>query len=60
MGSAEGQVGDVKLQLPVAGAGTCRTHRVSHSSPSVAVCFLVFNSLSTRDWSVSDSAGAAD
>ena len=34
-------------------------YRTSQSSPSVAVCFFVFNSLMTRDCNVPDSAGAA-
>lgn len=35
------------------------TDRTSHRRPSVAVCFFVLSSLRTRDWRVSDSAGAA-
>ena len=35
-------------------------YRTSHSRPSVAVCFLVFNSFTTSDCSVSDSLGAAN
>ena len=35
------------------------TYRLSHSRPSVAVCFLVFNSLRARSCNVADSAGAA-
>lgn len=35
------------------------TNRTSHTSPSVAVCFLVLSSLMTSDWMVSDSLGAS-
>ena len=34
-------------------------YRTSQRRPSVAVCFFVLSSFRTRDWSVSDSEGAA-
>ncbi len=34
-------------------------YRTSQTRPSVAVCFLVFNSLRTSSWRVAESAGAA-
>jgi hypothetical protein len=35
------------------------TYRTNQRSPSVALCWPDFNSLRTRSWRVSDSAGAA-
>ena len=39
------------------GDGRGRMYRVSHSRPSVAVCFFAFSSLRTRSWRFSESTG---
>lgn len=39
--------------------GRHETYRTSQSKPSVAVCFLVLSSLTTRAWRFSDSEGVA-
>ena len=40
--------------------GAEEMNRTSHNKPSVAVCFLIFNSFRTRDCRYSDSVGAAN
>lgn len=43
----------------IGGDGCDNTHRTNQTNPSVAVCFFSFNSFTTRDCRVADSAGAA-
>ena len=64
----EGEGGEVEasiggkgggLVVKLGGEGGRGGYPTSQSKPSVAVCFFVFSSCITRDWSVSDSAGEA-